>query len=66
MPIEFSCTSCGAAQKANDHLAGRELRCNKCGGRFTVPVTGNSSAVVLAEKPFRQVVEFDESSVVDL
>jgi hypothetical protein len=35
--IEFPCPTCGAVQRAADHLAGRTLRCQSCRGRFTVP-----------------------------
>jgi hypothetical protein len=37
MPIEFQCLSCEAPQKAADHLAGRTLKCYRCGTLFTVP-----------------------------
>jgi hypothetical protein len=37
MPIEFSCLSCSAPQKAADHLVGRVLKCYRCGAVFTVP-----------------------------
>jgi len=66
MPIEFSCASCGTPQKADDHLAGRELRCHQCGGRFTVPITMDSSAVLLPDRAAEQVSGLDWSSTVDL
>jgi hypothetical protein len=37
MPIKFPCPGCGVSQTAGDHLAGRTLRCTKCGKTFTVP-----------------------------
>ena len=37
MPIEFTCPSCGAPQRAGDHLVGRTLRCYKCTNLFNVP-----------------------------
>lgn len=35
--IDFSCSSCGARQRAGSHLVGRLLRCSTCNGNLIVP-----------------------------
>jgi ribosomal protein S27E len=52
MPIEFACASCGARQKADDHLAGRTLRCYQCGNLFTVPTAGAPTMIKAAGESF--------------
>ena len=44
MPIKFPCPGCGVSQTAGDHLAGRTLRCTKCGKSFTVPAAPAAAA----------------------
>jgi hypothetical protein len=44
MPIRFACPSCQAKQCADDHLAGRTLRCLKCRSTFVVPAAGKPPA----------------------
>ncbi len=37
MPIQFECPNCRATLKALDELAGRRVRCKKCGAESRVP-----------------------------
>ncbi len=37
MPIQFSCSNCGAAFNASESMAGSQARCNGCGAIVVVP-----------------------------
>lgn len=37
MPISFSCNECKTPVRVNDNLAGKHVRCRKCGGLMRVP-----------------------------
>src|SRR5262245_31857268 len=41
MPISVTCPECDAPYRISDDMAGKAIKCKKCGGRVPVPV-GNS------------------------
>src|SRR5579864_7011953 len=52
MKIQFACPSCGAVGAVDAAFAGRGARCKHCGGRFTIPSTGNPAGECYAlEEP---------------
>jgi predicted Zn finger-like uncharacterized protein len=53
MPIQVVCSGCQASFRAKDELAGRRVKCPKCGGEIIVA----SAAVVEAEPALPQIVE---------
>lgn len=38
--MKFSCSACGTSLKVRDELAGKAVKCPKCGARNTVPAPG--------------------------
>jgi hypothetical protein len=63
MPIEFACPGCKVKQRAADHLAGRLLRCQSCGARFTVPAALPGASSPAPSSPARSK---DEDSIFDV
>ncbi|MBL9081186.1 MAG: hypothetical protein JNK76_05235, partial [Planctomycetales bacterium] len=53
MPIQVVCSGCKASFRAKDELAGRRVKCPKCGGEIVVA----SAAVVEAAPALPQIVE---------
>jgi hypothetical protein len=51
MPIHTACESCGSRLKAPDALAGRKLKCPKCGVAVAVPTTAVTAAPDPAPPP---------------
>ncbi len=47
MPIATTCPNCAAKFKLNDDLAGKSVKCQKCGGTFTVPSADEEPPTVL-------------------
>lgn len=54
MPIALECTSCEAKLKVADNLAGRSIKCPKCGNVTKVPAAGGAPAAPAAKKPAPQ------------
>jgi hypothetical protein len=61
MAIALSCPSCVQALKVKDELAGRKIKCPKCGGVIPVPGKKDGSETrITAKKPRNPPVEEDE------
>lgn len=58
MPITVTCSSCSARMKAPNNLAGRRVKCAKCGNPLVIPPDNLPVAVaVVAEPPVAIVAE---------
>jgi hypothetical protein len=54
MPVSIACDACGSRLKVPDHLAGRKVKCPKCGAAVAAPETGitaGPSHEGVAERP---------------
>ena len=52
MPIRVTCASCGASLKGGDEVAGKKVKCPRCGSVMTAPLPSTNSEIpVLTEVP---------------
>jgi hypothetical protein len=50
MPIKAACQKCGQSFNARDELAGKTVKCPKCGGALKVPAPASGGLVDLLEE----------------
>ncbi|MFO7900583.1 MAG: DUF4234 domain-containing protein [Planctomycetota bacterium] len=44
MPIQLRCSGCGATLRVGDEVAGKKVKCPKCGEVFRAPAAGDAGA----------------------